>query len=430
MAVVHGGSASRATNVHGGQIEGERRTPAITRSQGGLARAVSHACNVHLDRLRATFVAVCIATVTLLAGRASAAPVRVRVLVPERSNLQLLSYWVAAGAGYFDEEGAAVQTVAPQSPALAQEAFARGAAPIAVLPAPMILRLASEKAPIVVAANVLAGDPIDLIAPRATVEAHGLGRDRPLADRLRAMKGLKVGVAPGPVTRLEALFASQGLDAHDVEVVTVPGGEQNAALGEGKVDALYAHTPYLERALLDQGAVVVVDQAGGEVPALNGRMVHALVVRSELAQRRPALVASLVRGLRRGADLVRRDPAKAVAAVLRAVPGTDAAHVARLVELYAKALPASPRPSVDALAREIAFTPANSGVPNVDAKELARFVDPRFADMPRPSGGHVVHFEAKLAVALAGAVGLLAAALAVLLESRKSKGAVASDTSV
>jgi NitT/TauT family transport system substrate-binding protein len=393
---------------------------------------MSHACKAHLDRARATLAVFLAMAVLLGTGVASAAPLRERILVPERNNLQLLALWVAEGAGFFAKEGVQMQPVFPSAPALTQEAFARGVAPMAVLPSPMVLRLASEKAPIVVAANLLANDPIDLIVRRSVAEARGLSSDKPLADRLRAMQGMKVGVAPGPPPRLRALFASVGLDAdRDVQMVTVAGQDQNQALVDGRVDALYAHTPFLERALVEDDAVVVVDQAGGEVPVLAGRMIHSLVVKAEFAREHPRAVARVVRAIADAEELLRRDPAKAADAVLRVVQGSDRAHVERLVALYAKAVPASPRPSAETLARELAFSPANTGTPDVAPAALAHFVDARFVDMKPGDVAPAAGWSAKtLAMAFAALVALLAAGAAVLAESWKSAGTGDRDTSV
>ena len=100
-----------------------------------------------------------------------------------------------------------------------------------------------------------------------------------MSERLRGISGLRVGVALGPPTRLRVLFDSVGLDADsDIEMVIIPGADQNQAYEDGLVDALYAHTPYLEHAMVRQGAVILVNQSAGEVPELGGeRQSHSLV---------------------------------------------------------------------------------------------------------------------------------------------------------
>jgi ABC-type nitrate/sulfonate/bicarbonate transport system substrate-binding protein len=350
----------------------------------------------------------------------------VKVLVPEAGNLQLLAFYVALGAGYFESSGIDVVPVSPPSPALAQGSFTNGDAPAGLLPAPVYERLIEARFPFVLVANLLQNDPIDLIVSRAAAEAHGLLRPLPLADRLRAMKGLRIGVGPHPRPRLDALFASQALDVESLlTVVVVPGRAQEEALASGKVDALYTHTPFLEDALLDQGAVVVVDQAAGEIPELSRRQIHALAVTRAFQGAHPGVVHGLVAAIARGEALIHTDPGAATSAVLRALPAGDRAHVERIVSLYAPAVPSTPRVSAHAISREVAFYPDGASPPDFRGIDLAAYVA-EIADPPRRPRRRLRHV---------GALGLLAIPLVVLLAVALAEGLVSSrnrrrDTSV
>jgi NitT/TauT family transport system substrate-binding protein len=310
-----------------------------------------------------------------LAMAAQSPRATVKVLVPEAGNLQLLAFYVALGAGYFADAGLDVVPVSPPSPALAQGLFTNGEAPAALLPAPVYERLIEERFPLVLVANLLQNDPIELVVSRAAAEGRGLSRTRPLADRLRAMQGLRIGVGPHPRPRLATLFASQGLDLDALAtVVIVPGRAQVEALANGKVDALYTHTPFLENVLVDQGAVVVVDQAGGEVPALAGRQIHALAVTRALRETQPAVVRGLVQAIGRAEALVHADAGAGAAAILRALPARDRIHVDRLVALYAPAVPRDPRLSARAILRELAFYPDGEAPPALAGLDLSAYV--------------------------------------------------------
>ncbi len=322
----------------------------------------------------------------LVPGTASASPPRtaVSVLVPEAGNLQLLPFYVALGAGYFAREGLDVSLVSPPAPALAQGYFTNGAAPVALLPAPVYERLIEERFPFLLVANLLANDPIDLVVSREVAASRGLLRPLPLGDRLRALRGLRLGVAPHPRPRLDALFASQGLEVESLlEVVIVPGRAQDEALASGDVDALYTHTPFLENAVVDQGAVVLVGQSRGDVPALAGRQIHALAVTRAFDRSDPAAVRSLVAAIARAEVLVHSTPRDATESVLRAQPTRDRAHVEQIVALYAPAVPATPRVSARAIAKELAFYPDAASVPQLGGIDLTQFVR---ADRVPPRG--------------------------------------------
>ena len=158
----------------------------------------------------------------------------------------------------------------------------------------------SERCPWVLVANLLENDAINLVVRRTVAEERQLSKDLPLKERLKKLAGIRVGVAPNPPARLRALFAAEGLDAdRDVEMVILRGREQNEAFADGRVDALYAHTPYLEKALVDQDAVMIVNQSAGEAPQLAVRQIHALLVSRRMANAERETVVALTRAIAR-----------------------------------------------------------------------------------------------------------------------------------
>jgi len=300
--------------------------------------------------------------------------VHVQVIVPDAHNLQDLAFWTAVGAGYFSDEKIDVDLKIPDTPGEVDKLLARPEAEVAVLPPPIYLTQISERAPWRLVANLMQNDGIDLVLRRSVAEARHLSTTQPLADRLRALKGLKLGVAPGPRSRLHALFAAVGLKVEDiVEQVILTGHEQNAAFGGGKVDALYAHTPFLERALVEQDAVMLVNQSAGEVKPLAARQIHALCVTAPFAAAHPDLVKKLVRAIARAEKLVRSDLDATVRAVDKALPGIEPRLLRRIVEIYRPAIPATPAVSVDGLRTALALFPAGK-VPPVLPAELDGFV--------------------------------------------------------
>jgi len=317
-------------------------------------------------------------------GHAQPAGTRVVVLVPDGDNLQYLPFWVAKGAGYFADEGVAPDVLVPEEPAQAIARMIGGDAPVAVLPPPVYLQLVADRFPIVLVANLLRNDPIDLVVRRSVFEQRGMSRSAPLRDRLLSLRGLRVGVAPGPPTRLRALFASVGLDAdRDVKMVTRRGPVQNGAFANDECDALYAHTPYLETAIDDQDAVMLVEQSSGEVPSLAMRQIHALVVRRDYLDAHRDAVQSMVRALARAETLVHADRAAAEDAVLRALPALERRHVHTIVGIYQAAVPDTPRVSVDGLAPALALFPASRTAPSLEGVPLTDFVE---ADILGPAG--------------------------------------------
>src|SRR4051794_21195045 len=98
-----------------------------------------------------------------LAPSAASAGERLTVLVPSDDNLQYMSFWVAKAGGYFAREGIDIETVNAPSPQQTEVMFERGEGEAALLAPPMYLRFIAAKMPLVLIANLLRNDPIDLV---------------------------------------------------------------------------------------------------------------------------------------------------------------------------------------------------------------------------------------------------------------------------
>jgi ABC-type nitrate/sulfonate/bicarbonate transport system substrate-binding protein len=305
---------------------------------------------------------------------------QLHVIVPEPHNLQLVSFWVAEGAGYFHDEGVELVLDVPPTPGEVRDLLAKGEAPIAVLPPPIYLELIGARAPWRLVANLLRNDPINIVVRRSVVAARKIVLQAPVDERLRALRGVRIAVPPGPASRFAALCAAFGLDAaKDFQIVTMMGDEENEAFASGRVDALFAHTPFLERALVDQDAVIVINQSAGEVGRVAFKQIHALAVRADFAAKQPKLVRALVRAIARAEKLIHADRGAAVDAVMKAQPALDRKHVAALVDVYEPAVPATPEVSAEALRSALALYPANKVPPKLDGIDVKKYVLPRFA---------------------------------------------------
>ena len=250
------------------------------------------------------------------------------------------------------------------------------------LPRTKYLDLIGQEQPVVVFANLLRNDPINLVVRKEVVEERGISADMPLAQRLEAMRGLKVGVAPGPPTRLRILFESVGMDADtDIEIVITHGPEQNQAFEEGQFDAIYAHTPFLETALVDQGAVIIVNQAAGEIPELRDTLHHALVTTRDYADANPEVVLALTRAVYRAQQLMHADGEATVQAIrasgveLQAPQGLEL-----IVALYEPAIPDTPEVSADLVRTELALYPAHKPAPDFSGIDVSDRVATQFAE--------------------------------------------------
>lgn len=341
-----------------------------------------------------------------MATRGARAGTRIRVLVPDADNLQYMSFWVAHARGYFDAS-IAVDIVTPSAPQQALAMLDEAKPDAAVLPPPMYLSLIADRKPWVLGANLLQNDPIDLVVRKSVAAAKGITLRLPLRERLERLRGVAMGIAPHPPPRLRALYASVGLDAtKDASTITIGGKRQNAAFEAGDVDALYAHTPYLEHAVVHQDAVVVVDQSGGEVPILADRQIHALTFARAFLEGRRDDAAAMVRAIARAETILRTAPEEASAALMQLFPGRDKAETDTIVRLYNHAIPTTPQVRADALAPAAVFFPEGQEKPKLEGIDLATFVAPELGSTSPPAKSRSV-LVGEVAIA-AGVLGLLA----------------------
>jgi NitT/TauT family transport system substrate-binding protein len=312
------------------------------------------------------------------AGAATAERIAVRIEVPNTNNLQFLTLWVALGAGFFQSEGLEPHILAAASPRSTGDKLFKGEADVALLPPPMFLGMMAEEKPILLFASLLANEPIDLILRKEI--ATGIRTIRagaPLQERMQAIKGLRIGLAGEVAPRLRALFASAGMNAdRDVQLVTVPGPQQLQAFQTGKVDALFAHTPYLETALVQNGAVLVADNSSGEVPELSNGQVHALATTREAARAHPQLIAGVTRAIARALNLIHADPKSAVDALIASghARAELRPQLEAIVAIYGSAVPRTPEISLSGIARDAALYPAHPRAPDFSHVRAADYV--------------------------------------------------------
>lgn len=310
-----------------------------------------------------------------------AAAETVRVVVPDPDNLQYLNFWIALGADFFKEAGLDVQVVVPPNPGGAAQFLLQGRADVALLQSPIYIRQIAQGQPIVVFASLLQNDPINLLVRKDVAEARKLSPAAPLAERLKGLQGLRVGVAPNPPTRLRILFASAGMDIdRDIQVVIL-GEERQQAFAGNPIDALYAHTPFLEKALAEQGAVLLVNQSRGDIPELAGLAGHALVTTRQFAANKPEVVLALTRGVYRAQQLIHADLKASADALFRSgVPGLERRLVETLLPIYQPAIPNTPEVSIEAIHKSNKnFFPATQTPADLTKVNLPDYIAPQFA---------------------------------------------------
>ena len=159
-----------------------------------------------------------------------------------------------------------------------------------------------------------------------------------------AVKGLRIGAAPGPDAGLVRLLAGAGIDPErdGVSIAPVPGGmaagvsfgvHAARSLAEGAIDGFWANGMGAEVAVASGAGTVVLDVRRGDgPPAARGYTFPALVASETAIAAAPGDVAAAVRAIVRVQGVLRAEPSRAREVGERRFPPEEAGLIAKLIE--------------------------------------------------------------------------------------------------
>ena len=155
-----------------------------------------------------------------------------------------------------------------------------------------------------------------------TAKAKGISESTPLADKIKALKGLTVGVTnPGALTAHLAAFVIRKAGYNpqqDVQIIPIGAGPTwLAALENRKVDVALTAPPVPETAITRGFAVMFINNAKGEDPSIPEFLMENLVARPETVAKDPDLVRRMVRALTRANQWALKSTPEQVADALK-----------------------------------------------------------------------------------------------------------------
>lgn len=161
---------------------------------------------------------------------------------------------------------------------------------------------------------------------------------------IEAVKGLRIGAAPGPRDGLEQMLREAGIDPErdGVSIGPVPGatgsgvsfGVQAArALADGVIDGFWANGMGTEVAVRSGAGSVVLDVRRGDgPPAARGYTFPAFVATDRGIAEQPDEVAAAVRAIVSAQRMLKADPSRATAVGETRFPAQEASLIAELIE--------------------------------------------------------------------------------------------------
>ena len=139
---------------------------------------------------------------------------------------------------------------------------------------------------------------------KEAAKAKGVTEAMPLAEKIKALKGLTVGVTnPGALTAHLAAFVIRKAGYNpqqDVNIIPIGAGPTwLAALENRKVDVALTAPPVPETAITRGFAIMFINNAKGEDPSIPEFLMENLIARPETVVKEADLVRRMVRALTR-----------------------------------------------------------------------------------------------------------------------------------
>lgn len=212
---------------------------------------------------------------------------------------------------------------------------------------------------------------------RADLDAH--------RGDLHALKGRRIGAAPGPVDGLRRMLVAAGIDpSEDLEITPVPGSAGAGvsfgvtaaeALEAGQLDGFWANGMGAEVAIRKGVGKLLLDARRGDgPPGAEHYTFPALVSTDRLIQERPQEAAAAVRAVVAAQRALREDPGLATRAARKLFPDYETSLIADLVArdapFYEPAIGEKSVAALNTFARELGLLSRDAPYEHVVAPQL------------------------------------------------------------
>jgi NitT/TauT family transport system substrate-binding protein len=231
------------------------------------------------------------------------APKKVKLTMPVVA-LSMTPVYLAKANGYFAEEELDVEMIITSGGGPDIKALIAGEVDFSFTTGDLVILADQEGKRLVMVMGGLHRLIINWAMHKEVAQARGITEATPLAEKLKALKGLTVGVTQtGALTAHLAAFVIRKagyVPQQDVKIIPVGAGPTwLAALENRKVDVALTATPVPETAIGKGFAIMFINNAKGEDPSIPEFLMESLVTRPEVIGRNPDLVRRMVRALTR-----------------------------------------------------------------------------------------------------------------------------------
>ncbi|MBX3605421.1 MAG: ABC transporter substrate-binding protein [Piscinibacter sp.] len=240
------------------------------------------------------------------------------------SSLAYIQSFVAREQGHFQQQGLAAELVNTGGGGPDVQIVLAGRAEFTVNDGAQVLPALQQGQKLTCVLALLNRSIINVTMRKETADKLGITAATPGAERIKALKGLKIGVTrPGALTWQMARYnaVSAGLDPDaDMRIVALGDAPSlAAALRQGNLDAIYISVPIGEALVAQGAAVTLLDNSRGDDPTLPSFLMEGLWATPEFIKANRPLVAKTVAAYRQASAFIVRSEPEAIAKVLKPV---------------------------------------------------------------------------------------------------------------
>jgi NitT/TauT family transport system substrate-binding protein len=246
---------------------------------------------------------------------------RIRITQPAES-LSYMPIYVARAQQWFAAEGLDPEIVITRGDGPDVNALMAGDVEFVATPPHYLYTLFLKGQHLLGVGGILGRCGISLAISRSAAAARGVTEQSPLADKLRALKGLTIGVsAPGSLTyNIAEYYARRAGLALQTDVKIVPIGANAAiiaAMQHGIIDCAANNSPLTDELVQRGLAGWLINNTLGEDPALKDFLHAVIYVRPDYLQNNPDVVRRMLRALVRAEKFIHDNPVETIAPLLR-----------------------------------------------------------------------------------------------------------------
>ena len=225
--------------------------------------------------------------------------------------------FVASKQGFFKDAGLDVTITQLASGTLVGTAVTSNSIEIGTSVITDVFSLLKANRPVKLVGSLCDGYYVDIVASNQFLAATKLTRASPLADKIAALKGKKIGInGPGSGTQalVDYLCRQGGLDpTRDVELVTI-GSDQASilqTLKTGRIDCVSFAWPLSMLAETNNIGKAFIMPAEGDVPSMREQIQGVIYVKPDILTKRPDAVVKFVHAVARAEALLHANPSLA-----------------------------------------------------------------------------------------------------------------------